>query len=740
MKRVLLLMVTLSYFFSVMAQEEAPYLEIINKKRVSDTTRLNAYIKLYEIVRKSNPDSAYKILLKAEQVAIQANNHIKRAGTQQRLIQQLATIYFLQAKYQESKGNYGLAINLFEKAASWFRSAGDSASVASVDEQIAKVYITLGDYAKAIEYYRKGLEYLEQDTLNYGRTLSELAGLYDKTGDWEMAKKYYAKSLKILSPAGSRQAADVMQRLADIYKNRGDTAYALTLLHKSLKINSRLNDKNRVFDLLLSIGQIYYKQHQPDSAMKYFLMAYNVANSLTPAYQAKAQYHIAQLYLSKDLKRAEQIAQKSFYFAEYEHDTLMMIKAADLLKEINLAQGNCPQAFKYLNIKSKLEQELTMRENAKKLRQVELVAKAREQLSVDSLRRALYAEQISHRNDQDKFKQTLSMGMMFIAFLLIFIILLSLKHKRNIESMEQQIEDNPHVRELLDKLNMHQLQIQEHQRQIDTLLNQFEKDFNNARYLIQAVLPDDSILSKAVKEFFRVFIPKKQISGDFYWWALKDETLFVAVGDTTGSAISGALISILGIHLLNEAVNTQNLADPSQILSWVRNGVIKHLHQHNQGHHSEHIKLSLVRLHLNKLSLAFAGARQSIFIVPGRELDISGEKGKKFHAHKRDGVLLYELKPDLMTLGLLGKMHEFETLTLELPESTLIYLFSDGFYNQFGGEFDEKFGRKKFRSLIMEIADKPLQEQKKILEQTFKDWKGEHDQTDDVTIIGFKTK
>ncbi len=738
MKRLYLIFVLVLNTLLVFGQNTEQLQQIIAKKRVSDTTRVGAYIRLSRIVEKNNPDSALKLLNIAEDYALDALANVKRAGYKEKLRQQLAEIYREQARIQMQKQNYGIALFLLKKSLEIYLEQNDTANLASVEYDIATIYDSFDKTGLAKKYYEQSLKHSVRDSIRYARTLEKLAGIYKSQGQLRKATEFLTKSYSIVKSLDSQKAAGLLVDLADLSKQLGDTAAAKQLLQKSLEINLKLNQKPGLFDVLISIGEIYLNQNQKDSAFQYFMMAYNVANGLGPAYQAKAQYYIAKVYMDKNLDRAEQIAEKGFRFAEFEHDTLTMIRLADLLKEINLKQGNCPRALRYLNIKSKLETQYLKSQTQKQINKLKQESSLREQLAIDSLSSILQREQQLRSQQQDKFKQTLSLGLLFIVFLLLFIILLSLRHKRTVENLQTQLEQNPHIRDLLEKLTTHQQQLQEHKQQIKSLLSQFDIDFNNAQKLIRTVLPPDDILSSAVKEYFKIYIARQEISGDFYWWTKTGDDLYIAVGDTTGKGISGALIGILSIHLLNQAVLKQNMTDPSQILGFVRMGIIRNLEQHHPVAHNDTVNMSLVRIHLQTLSLAFAGAKQSIYIIPGQPVEIDQAIEKKIRKHHHKDVTLIELRPDLMPLGLFVKMHEFETLNLKIPADTRIYLFTDGFANQFGGEFDEKFGRRKFRHLIMENAHKPMSEQKVILEQTFRQWKGEHDQTDDVTVIGIK--
>ncbi len=736
MKRIIIFLIAVCLLqISLFAQSTEQLENILKQKNISDTTKLNAYLKLSTYLFKNQPDSAYSLLQRAEEYGLYALHHIRRAGIKQRLLQQLGEIYYLQASYQLKKENFGVALALYQQALEYFEQANDTIGITNAEQSIGGIYQSFGDYKSAMKVYQKSLKKLPKKTIDYANLLTKIADIYQKTGKTRQAIEFYNQSLEIYRRQDTQAAAKVLKNLAILSGKIGDTAKALNLYKQSLDLNYQLKDEPAIFDILISIGRIYLYKNSLDSAFQYFLLAYGVGNGLTPDYQAKAQYYIAQVYYKqKKLKQAEDLAKKSLHFAEFEKDTLLMIDVADLLKEINLAQSNCPQALKYLNLKEKLEASYWLKLNEQKVKESVHMAVYRSELTIDSLRRQLGQQKKVLYQQQTKFSQTLVLGSIFVFFLLLFVVLLSIKQKKT----AQQLEKLPDIEELLKKIQTYEAQKlgqTDKIRHLEIVLRQDEK---NALALMNFILPNELSL-EGIQDFFKLYIPREEISGDFYWWAKVNNLLFISVADTTGKGISGAVFSTFAINLLSDAIYQQKFRTTSQILQYVNDNIHKYLIGEKRNE-NDSIEISLVKLDLDTKELEYSGAKQSIFILSKQSLEYSENEHTKVHlaASERTGYKLYEFKSVTRAMGILTKNHTFTHIVVRLHQNDLIYLFTDGYYNQFGGEFNEKFGKKKFRKLILEICNLTMSEQKHRLEQEFKHWRGDKEQTDDVTIVGLK--
>ncbi len=264
------------------------------------------------------------------------------------------------------------------------------------------------------------------------------------------------------------------------------------------------------------------------------------------------------------------------------------------------------------------------------------------------------------------------------------------------------------------------------------LIEQKNKDItdsiNYARRIQQAILPSVEETSRILPDSFFLYIPREVVSGDFYWCAEVDDKIFVAAVDCTGHGVPGAFMSMIGTTLLNEIVSEKKITQPAEVLNLLREGVIKSLRQTGaEGESSDGMDISIVRICRGKgkyLTLSYAGANNPAWIIRNRKL--------------------IELLPDKQPIGVYhGSPRPFEEKYFELEQGDLLYLFTDGYADQFGGEEYGKRGGKKFKyarlkEQLIALADEPIAGQSGKLREIFEKWKGGLEQTDDVLLIGIR--
>ncbi len=230
------------------------------------------------------------------------------------------------------------------------------------------------------------------------------------------------------------------------------------------------------------------------------------------------------------------------------------------------------------------------------------------------------------------------------------------------------------------------------------------------------------------------FKPKDVVSGDFYWAyknTQKDISIW-AVADCTGHGVPGAFMSMLGIGFLNEIVIENGQLDPAEILNSLRNKIVSALDKDEQDN-KDGMDISICVYHHKSKKLFYAGANNPLWLItqntPKNSQDV------KSTVSTSDGYLI-EIAPDKMPIGKLFSIPPpFSTKEIELNKGDIIISFSDGFADQFGGELNKKFKYKSFKELMLEIQKKPFDQHQEILEEAFSNWKGDHEQTDDVCVV-----
>lgn len=260
--------------------------------------------------------------------------------------------------------------------------------------------------------------------------------------------------------------------------------------------------------------------------------------------------------------------------------------------------------------------------------------------------------------------------------------------------------------------------------QKNSLLELAYKDISDsisyASRIQQAILPADSELNSSFKDHFVLYQPRDVVSGDFYWHAATGNDIFFAVADCTGHGVPGAFMSMIGNTLLNEIVLSKKLTDPGEILSQLDKGVKRALKQFGGDvNTNDGMDIALCRKSRLKHELAFAGANRPLF------------------AFSKDGYT--EIKADKKPVG--GAYHAegaYTTNIVEVRDGQMVYMFTDGYHDQFGGVNGKKFMVKRLKQLLGEICHLSCEEQRNRLDETLRQWKGDSGQIDDILVVGIR--
>ena len=239
-----------------------------------------------------------------------------------------------------------------------------------------------------------------------------------------------------------------------------------------------------------------------------------------------------------------------------------------------------------------------------------------------------------------------------------------------------------------------------------------------ARRIQKAILPNIEIIQESLQHFFILFKPRDIVSGDFYWESRVEDEIIIIAADCTGHGVPGAFMSMLGVTFLNEIVNSKKITQPATILNLLRDKIISSLNQKYDNPLRDGMDISVINYNFASKQVSFAGANNPLFMIHNGEL--------------------IELKADKMPIALYDKMVSFSNAQTELQEGDCLYIFSDGYVDQFGGPKDKKFMKKRFKQLLLDNYLRPMEEQKEILDKAYEDWRGESEQVDDVLVIGLK--
>jgi serine phosphatase RsbU (regulator of sigma subunit) len=262
-------------------------------------------------------------------------------------------------------------------------------------------------------------------------------------------------------------------------------------------------------------------------------------------------------------------------------------------------------------------------------------------------------------------------------------------------------------------------EIEKQRQKLEELYKDVTDSIRYAKRLQDSILPPDAVIRRMLPESFVLFKPKDIVSGDFYWFfERKDKILFAAV-DCTGHGVPGAFMSLVGANALNQAVKEHDMVEPAKILEDLNRFSSEALNKNADSSVRDGMDLALCAFTKGSAEMEFAGANNPLYIVRNKEL--------------------ISVKPDKFAIGAFEPgTKKYTNHRVKLEKDDVVYIFSDGFADQFGGDKGKKFMYKQFKDLLISISHLSMPEQRNALEDAIEAWKGTFEQIDDILVIGVK--
>jgi len=300
--------------------------------------------------------------------------------------------------------------------------------------------------------------------------------------------------------------------------------------------------------------------------------------------------------------------------------------------------------------------------------------------------------------------------LIYSLILIALVYLIVMYQTRTLVKTRRKLKEKEHALEQVEKQKS-ELEIRE--RNITDSLNY-------AQRIQEALLPSEDYFRKYFTESFIFFKPKDIVSGDFYWIGEKNGRIFIVAADCTGHGVPGALMSMIGLEIIEKTINEDNINVPAYILAVLNKGLEKTFsREKNIGTIiKDGMDIGLCMIDRNKKKIEYAGAFFPLYLIRNNSL--------------------IEIKGDKLIIGMNPSGLAYENHEIELMEDDILYLFSDGYVDQFGGSENKKFMYRRFRYLLTTIHNFPVNDQKSVLDESIRTWMGGTPQLDDIMVIGFK--
>ncbi|HEY0029476.1 MAG TPA: tetratricopeptide repeat protein [Bacteroidia bacterium] len=613
--------------------------------------------------------------------------------------QNLGTYYYYQQQYDSAISNYKLAYNVALK------HYNDTATIGKLCNNIGMCYNLIGNYQEGVLYYSKTLKLCEAVKDEEGIILANgnIGTVYYHMKNYAEAEKYMKKGLVMALKVNNKyQISAITMNLGVVYKDLKQYDKAEEQYKKAYEVKVEMGDKRGQGMALVNMGELYSAMGDDVKALNYFKKAEGVAIEIKN-YQIELYSYTSQANLyakNNDIINASKKYESAIAIAEKLNLKPDLVDIYKLYSEATSKAGDFKKAYRFHLLYSVLKDSLFNVDNnkviaeitekydsEKKQSQIELLNKDKEKQELVSM---------AERKKQRIITGSVSTGLLFVVILALFIFRSNRqKQKANIEITKQKEIIEEKSREVHDSITY-------------------------AKRIQTAILPPDKLIKVFLPDSFVLFKPKDIVSGDFYWMENSREDsnkiLFAAV-DCTGHGVPGAMVSVVGNSSLNRAVREFGLSTPCKILDKLTQ-LVEETFERSENAVKDGMDISLCCLDKSNNILEWSGANNPIWI-------------------NRKGVM-EKITADKQPIGVFEHRKPFTNHSMQLEKGDLVYIFTDGYADQFGGAKGKKFKSKQLEELLLASREFSMEEQKQLLDKEFENWRSGLEQIDDVCIIGVR--
>ncbi len=640
---------------------------------------------------------------------------------------QIANILNGIGSYYSARTDYQNAIEYYERTLKIHEELGNERGLGIVMNNLGNQHLQLGNFDEAFNYYQQASEIFREIDFDRGTaaTLTGMAIIYESLEQFNSVLDVYQEVLEIRRKQGDKyELANTLSNIAVTYSlmlndslesiygpNYQDTIYinglqsGIEFGQKSIEYNLQALNLRReighsrgVAITLANLGTVYQSLGNFDKANEFFTewmelpeevqdddtkVSVNIGLGRYALYEE--DFSQAIIYFNNAYRLANEINRKTY-----------IREAARNLSDLYEKTNNFERALEYFkrfhNVNNSLIQENTR--NQIHEMQVKYETEAQEKEN-EILRKNQLINETKLKNSRRALIASIIILLVFAVLVIQLIRQNNLRRKANEE---------------LAKKN--QLIIEQTQEIRDSI--QYASRIQNA------LLPPESYMYKLLPEQFLIYRPRDIVSGDYYWMKEKGDKVVTIVADCTGHGVPGAFMSMLGIAFLNEIFSKHEKLSTDLVLNELRSQVMTSLHQTGkEGESQDGMDVSLFIIDRKKMELEYSGANNSLVIF-------------------RNGEMI-ELQADKMPIGIYTSTDKsFSRKEIKLEKNDMLYAFSDGYPDQFGGPKGKKFMIRKFKALLGKIHNLPVDEQKKSLEKTLEEWMADTSQIDDILVMGVR--
>lgn len=577
--------------------------------------------------------------------------------------------------YYDEQGDLVKALDLYHESLKLYESVGSIEGAATTFNNLGVLYSVIGDTAKAIEYHTQSLEYKKK--------VKDLEGV---------AMSY--------------------NNIGTLKENKGNHFEALEYYEASLKLRLEINDRRGIAMSYDNIGDVYYEEGVFAKAQEYYNKAFDIWKELriqtgiAGSYNnlAKLNYQLGNFELAKEYGvKSYELSEELGFPVDIENSSRSLI---DIFEKDKDYKSALEYAHVYINTRNLLR--------GSNAAQIALKKSMQYQYEKLAIRDSLQYQREKEVQDLKLKKQETQTYALYSGFGFLLIILIV-----GIRSYRQKQKDNQLINEQKLEVENQKEEIEKQHIKLAETHQEISDSISYAKRIQEAILPTSAALNRALKNGFVFYRPKDVVSGDFYWLEETENDILFAVADCTGHGVPGAMVSVVCHNALTRAVREFHLTKPSEILDKSREIVVNTL-EADQWDVKDGMDISVCAIKKESKSIEWAGAYNPLYIV------------------EQNGTEVQTVAPNKQPVGKFEGSVPFTNHSITLNQGDSIYLFTDGFMDQFGGERGKKYKYAKFKTFLLSIQDLDMNQQKEALEKEILEWMGSFEQIDDMCIAGIR--
>lgn len=663
----------------------------------------------------------------------------------------------------DAAGNYDSALHYCKILLPVYAKMGKTADVARLTNNVGYYHTLLGDYSNASSFYISAVEAAElagEAPVDIALMKSNAGVCFTNMGKEKEAVEQFNQAIEMLDAEGEfAEMSRNENMLANVYYATGDLYNSGLFCRQAIYSAKKAPDPWKEAQAYLTYSNVLRDGNDPVNALVYYEKYLAIRDSIEFSRRIKLQSLESKKNLLERQEKALQLKLKEDEVSELaiqqlllqnermeqEKEILMQERDLDQLKRDSLSQSMIIMDQKL--VVAQQEREKTILEQEKQMSEMKLLEEKQAKEAAE--REQKFSEQklrLSQlETEKQKGEKRALIGGVIGAGALSILILVSListrRKKQLLARQKEELEQkNEEISAQRDEIEAQRNLVFDQKQELEAVNDEIVKSIEYAKRLQTAALPLLLTLQEKVADHFVFFRPRDVVSGDFYWFAEVEEKMVISVADCTGHGVPGAFMSMMGMSLLKELVQKEYITHPGVILRRMRKEIINTMGQKGvTGEQRDGMDMALITFDPKERKLDYAGAYNSLYLVRNKDLPAPViEEGALEPDQVNKQFCLYEIPADKMPIAHFDRMDKFRNHELKIMEGDTIYMFTDGFADQFGGPKGKKFMYKPFKELLLHNAQLSMQKQHDLLASTLENWMGNISQVDDICVMGLR--